>query len=273
MAHFWQRKRAPGAQVPAWRGTLLAEDRPFARRLSQAIAKRIPVKPVRSKLTQAIASLSFDDVPRSATLDGAAAMESAGVRGTYYVCGAHTGTTFEGLEQHRRDDLERLSDAGHEIGCHTFAHQDATLVDATARTRDHDANRAFAADVLAGELPATFAYPYGSTSIPAKLFYSKRFLACRGVFAGLNAGLIDFSELRAVGLESHRGFDPAHVIDLVAEARAKAAWLIFFTHDVSPAPSPFGCRRQELEAVLGALSDAGVDVLPVKDAAARVRAG
>jgi peptidoglycan/xylan/chitin deacetylase (PgdA/CDA1 family) len=250
----------------------LAQERPFARRLSQAIAKRIPVKPVRSKLTRAIASLSFDDVPRSATLAGAEAMQSGGVRGTYYVCGAHTGGAFEGLEQHDNGDLERLRAAGHEIGCHTFAHQDATLVGEAARKRDHAANQAFAGEALGGELPATFAYPYGSTSIRSKLFYSKRFLACRGVFAGLNAGVIDFSELRAVPIESHR-FDQARLTDLVAEARERAAWLVFFTHDVAPDPSPFGCRRKELEAVIGALADAGVEVLTVKAAAARVLAG
>jgi peptidoglycan/xylan/chitin deacetylase (PgdA/CDA1 family) len=250
----------------------LAQARPFARRLSHAIAKRIPVRPLRSNLARALASLSFDDVPRSATLAGAAAMESAGVRGTYYVCGAHTGGSFEGIEQHGRADLERLRAAGHEIGCHTFTHQDATLVGEAARARDHDANQAFVSDALAGERPTTFAYPYGSTSIRSKVFYSKRFTACRGVFAGLNAGLIDLAELRAVPIESHR-FDAARVTDLVAEARDRAAWLIFFTHDVSPDPSPFGCRRQELEAVIGALADGGVEVLTVKDAAARVVAG
>jgi peptidoglycan/xylan/chitin deacetylase (PgdA/CDA1 family) len=251
----------------------LAPVRPFARRVSQAVAKRIPVKPVRSKLARAVASLSFDDVPRSATIAGAEAMEAAGVRGTYYVCGGHTGAMFEGLEQHDRADLQRLREAGHEIGCHTFAHQDASLAREADRQRDHEANRSFAADALEGDVPATFAYPYGSTSIRSKLFYSKRFLACRGVLAGVNAGVIDFAELRAFGLESHRGFDSARVADLVAEARERAAWLVFFTHDISPDPSPFGCRREELEVVIGALADAGVDVLPVKDAAARVLAG
>jgi peptidoglycan/xylan/chitin deacetylase (PgdA/CDA1 family) len=251
----------------------LAQVRPFARRVSQAVAKRIPVKPVRSRLTRAVASLSFDDVPRSATLAGAEALEAAGVRGTYYVCGAHTGGTFEGVEQHAWADLRRLREAGHEIGCHTFAHQDATLADEADRRRDHEANQSFAADALEGEIPATFAYPYGSTSIRSKLFYSKRFLTCRGVFSGLNAGVIDFAELRAFGLERHRGFEPARVADIIAKARETAAWLVFFTHDVSPDPSPFGCRREELETVIGALADAGIEVLPVKDAAARVLAG
>ncbi|HXQ12732.1 MAG TPA: polysaccharide deacetylase family protein [Caulobacteraceae bacterium] len=237
------------------------------------MAKRIPVKPVRSKLTRAVASLSFDDVPRSATMAGAEAMEAAGLRGTYYVCGGHTGATFEGLEQHDLADLRRLRDAGHEIGCHTFAHQDATVVREADRQRDHNSNLSFAAEALAGHVPATFAYPYGSTSIRSKMFYSSRFLVCRGVLAGLNAGVIDFAELRAVGLESHRGFDPVRLADLVAEARERAGWLVFFTHDVSPDPSPFGCRREELESVIGALADAAIEVLPIKDAAARVLAG
>jgi peptidoglycan/xylan/chitin deacetylase (PgdA/CDA1 family) len=250
----------------------LAQPLPLARRLSLAIGKRTPVKPVRSRLTRAVASLSFDDVPRSATLAGAAVLEAAGARGSYYVCGSHTGRTFEGADQHRLDDLSRLADAGHEIGCHTYAHLDATLAGYAARLRDHAANRAFAAEALAGEAPSTFAYPYGSTSLRSKLFYSKRFLACRGVRAGLNAGLIDLAELRAVPIESHR-FDVARVRDLAAEARERRGWLVFFTHDVAPEPTRYGCRREELEAVVGALADADIEVLTVRDAARRVLAG
>jgi len=250
----------------------LSQDLPFSRRLSLASGKRTPVRPVRSQLTRAVASLSFDDVPCSATLAGAEVLEGAGVRGSYYVCGSHTGGVFEGRAQHRLEDLARLRSAGHEIGCHTYAHQDATRVGHAARLRDHETNQAFAAGALDGQRPSTFAYPYGSTSLRSKLFYSKRFLACRGVYPGLNAGVIDLAELRAVPIESHR-FDLGRIRDLAAQAEDRAAWLIFFTHDVSPEPTPYGCRPAELAAVVGALADAGIEVLPVKDAAARVLAG
>jgi peptidoglycan/xylan/chitin deacetylase (PgdA/CDA1 family) len=245
---------------------------PFSRRLSLAIGKRTPVRPVRSKLREAVASLSFDDVPQTATQAGADVMEQAGVRGSYYVCGSHTGGAFEGRAQHELADLVRLREAGHEIGCHTYAHQDATLVGHGARRRDHAANQAFAAEALGGDRLITFAYPYGSTSFRSKLFYSRRFMACRGVFAGLNVGVIDLAELRAVPIESH-AFDISRVRALAAEAKDRAAWLIFFTHDVQPEPSPYGCRREELDQVVGALADAGIEVLPVREAAARVLAG
>ncbi len=272
MACFWQSRVGLTASVPARNPTFLAQPLPLARRLYLKLGKHTPVKPVRSKLTEAIASFSFDDVPRSATLAGAEVLEAAGVRGAYYVCGSHTGSVFEGTEQHSVDDLKRLSRAGHEIGCHTFAHHDATLVGEAARLSDHAANQAFATEALAGERPSTFAYPYGSTSLRSKLFYSKRFLACRGVAPGLNAGIIDMAELRAEPIESHR-FDLARVRDLATAARRRRGWLVFFTHDVAPEPTKYGCRPAELEAVVAAILEAGVEILTVRDAARRVLAG
>jgi len=239
------------------------------RRVSQALAKRTPLNPVRSKLTEAVASLTFDDVPKSATEAGARVLEANGLNGTFYVCGGHTGAAFEGMRQHDLADLKRLRDAGHEIGCHTFSHQDATRAGAPARRRDHEANRAFMSDALEGDRLSSFAYPYGATSLAAKLFYARRFFTCRGVFRGLNKGWVDFSELKAHPIESW-DFDAGQMMDLVAEARDRAGWLIFYTHDVSDEPTRFGCTPRNLETVVEILADAGVETLPVKAAASRV---
>jgi hypothetical protein len=63
------------------------------------------------------------------------------------------------------------------------------------------------------------------------------------------------------------------VRDLVAEAKDRNAWIIFFTHDVGPDPSDYGCTPQNLEDVITTLNDAGIDALPVKAAAAKVMFG
>jgi peptidoglycan/xylan/chitin deacetylase (PgdA/CDA1 family) len=239
------------------------------RRASLAIAKRTPVRPVRSRLAGPVASIAFDDAPRSATRAGAEALERAGVRGTYYLCGAHAGGRFEGQVQHDLADARRLALAGHEIGCHGFSHLDATLAPSARLEEDHARNLAWIADEVGAGAPRSFAYPFGATSWRAKRFYSARFATCRGVLGGLNAAWIDLAELRAF-LVSSRRFDARRIARLARLARRRTAWLILFTHDVCDAPSPYGCRPHELSALVRILRDEGLDVLPVATAADRV---
>jgi len=78
--------------------------------------------------------------------------------------------------------------------------------------------------------------------------------------------------LRAIGIE-RRQFDLGRVRDLIAEAKARHAWIIFLTHDVGPDPSDYGCTPQNLEDVIMLLKDAGIETLPVKAAAAKAMFG
>ena len=49
---------------------------------------------------------------------------------------------------------------------------------------------------------------------------------------------------------------------------AGGGWLIFFSHDVSDDPSPYGCTPVMLEHALATLAAAGIAALPVKHALA-----
>ena len=74
-----------------------------------------------------------------------------------------------------------------------------------------------------------------------------------------------------MGIES-RSHDMGRVKALIDEAKAKTGWLIFYTHDVDDNPTAHGCRPKDLEDVIGALSDANIQTLPVRDAAQLVLA-
>ncbi|MFN9149163.1 MAG: polysaccharide deacetylase, partial [Hyphomonadaceae bacterium] len=140
------------------------------------------------------------------------------------------------------------------------------------RDQDRQANADFMRKTLGDVMMTSFAYPYGAVSLAAKAYYARQFFTCRGVYRGLNTGRVDFSELRAIGIE-RRQHDIGKVRDLVAEAKARHAWIIFFTHDVGPDPSDYGCTPQNLEDVITTLKDAGIETLPVKAAAAKVMFG
>lgn len=238
-------------------------------RITNKLASSRSAKQVVSNLHAPLASISFDDIPHSAARIGAPILEAAGLRGTFYMCGGHTGQTFEGRPQHELNDLIALARNGHEIACHTFGHPNVVNLQDSERAKDVAENADFIVGQVSTHIPTSFAYPFGRVSGRAKAFYAGHFLSCRGVYAGVNAGTMDFSELRAVGIES-RSHDMGRVRAYIDEAKAKNGWLIFFTHDVDDNPTPHGCRPNDLENVIQALADAGLATLPVRDVASRV---
>lgn len=235
-------------------------------------ARVLPGNPVRSRLEGAIASISFDDIPASAARIGAPILEAAGVRGTFYMCGGHAGGAFEGRVQHDVADIRALHDAGHEIACHSFAHPNVARIDDGAREADRTRNAGFVRDTLGDVQMSSFAYPYGAISPGAKRFYASRFLTCRGVRWGLNTGVADFADLRAIAVE-RRLHDRGRLREVIAKAVDTRSWIIFFTHDVEADPSPWGCTPDDLQDLLCALADAAVPVRPVRAAAAKVMFG
>jgi peptidoglycan/xylan/chitin deacetylase (PgdA/CDA1 family) len=243
----------------------------LANRLVNRLSQLVPARAIVSRLRAPLASISFDDIPVSAARTGGPILEQAGVRGTYYVCGGHTNQRFEERDQHSPDDIRALHAAGHEIACHSFNHPLVTRLDDAARAQDLDANADWMADLTGGARPTSFAYPYGLTSIAAKRFYASRFQTCRGVQQGVNSGRMDFSDLKAIGIERKR-HDPARVRQQIEAACARNGWIIFYTHDVTDQPTDYGCHPQDLLDVVQALQAAGVEILPVRDAVARVLA-
>jgi peptidoglycan/xylan/chitin deacetylase (PgdA/CDA1 family) len=174
-----------------------------------------------------------------------------------------------GIEYYTPEDLAQIQGAGHEIGCHTFSHHYGTGVRSKLLAADTDRNQAFVSGLL-GDYPlSSFAYPYGDVSPRTKRLFSRRFPTSRGIRWGVNAGLIDLAQLKAIGLE-HKAWNPAAIERAVAGAARRKGWIIFFTHDVSEAPSPFGATPEMLDHALACVRAAGIDILPVKHALARV---
>lgn len=220
-------------------------------------------------LAAPIASFTFDDFPRSAWTVGGPIMAAAGVRGSYYVSGGFEGQTRDGIEHFRRDDLAALHEAGHEVGCHTFDHLRLT----TASRADADAtiarNAAFVRETLGDVAMTSFAYPYGDVTIPTKRYIGTKFPIARGIWDKVNTGRADMNQLRSVGME-RKSFDRIDFDAHIAETVANKGWLIFYSHDVDEDPTAYGCRPGQLEDMIARVKAAGIEILPVKDAAARI---
>jgi peptidoglycan/xylan/chitin deacetylase (PgdA/CDA1 family) len=240
--------------------------------LNRRITARLPLKPVRSRLSAPIVSFTFDDFPKSAWTTGGAILAEHGAKGTYYLSGGFEGRRIDGLDYFDADDLRAAAAAGHEIGCHTFSHERTWSLDDVSLMDDVERNAAFVQDVLGDYVLSSFAYPYGEASPRTKLAFGRRFPTSRGIRKGVNAGVVDLSQLKAVGIEA-RSWAPTVIEAMVDQVRRKGGWLIFFTHDVSDDPSPYGATPEMLAHALRTAKAAGIETTPVKHALARLTFG
>ena len=239
----------------------------LADRVAAALTRRLPVKPAPVRFEHPVASLSFDDFPRSAWSVGGPILARWGCRATYYAAGRYCGISEDGIDYYDRDDLRAVAAAGHEIGCHSFGHLHGTKTGSAMLEADMDANARFLAEALGDSRTASFAYPYGEASPRTKAMAARRFATARGIYPGVNRGWTDLSQLKAAPLEA-RSWSAAAVEALVEDARSNGGWLIFFSHDVSDTPSPYGATPAMLEHALKTLAAAGIATLPVKHALA-----
>ncbi|HWY60343.1 MAG TPA: polysaccharide deacetylase family protein [Rhizomicrobium sp.] len=233
-------------------------------RLDGLISRAIQVKPVLLRGARAVASITFDDFPKSAWVQGGPVLERRGVRGTYYTAGVFCGRTEDGTVFYDKQDLLALAAEGHEIGCHSFGHRSSPKLSAGALAEDFRRNGEFLEDVLGGPSLESFAFPFGHASVTTKRFYADRFSSVRGVRYGVNEGQVDLAQLRVVPLEIRR-WNQKRIDAAIERAVQSRGWLIFYTHDVSESPSPYGSTPAMLDWAL-ARAAATMQILPVREA-------
>ena len=241
-------------------------------RVRHMITEFVPIKPYCIKSDQGLVSFTFDDIPHTAAAAGGAILSRHGVAGTYYVCGGLTGAKEQGIPCHSRADLEALARDGHELGVHTFRHLSVPSLSKTEFDHEAHESDAFIRSIVAGAQVASFAYPFGRCNLRSKRWAAKRYATARGISPGFNEGWTDLAQLKAVPLYSGR-IDEAGVRAMVKQAIARKAWLIFYTHDVSDSPSPYGCTAALLETAVHHATVLGACILPVKSALDAIAAG
>ncbi len=215
-----------------------------------------------------VVSFTFDDFPRSAWINGGAILERYGQRGTYYAALGMAGTANHLGPMFELADLREAHASGHEIACHTFSHRDCARIPAAEIAAEIDRNAAALSAALAGASIDNFAYPFGGVSQSAKTALAKRFASSRGTGRGLNRGTVDLADLFSTSLYS-RNFDRARLCQLIEDAQAENAWLIFYTHDVAEEPSPFGCTPAHFQSIVAYAAE-NMPVLPVRDVLTRL---
>jgi len=218
-------------------------------------SKYVYVKP-----SNAIVSFTFDDVPGSAFTNGRVILDEYGKKGTFYIA-----MSLIREMQNVENELAKVIDGGHELGCHTFGHLCLTKYNKHEIELDLDSNQ----KEFNGLVPAysfkNFAYPFGRVNTTAKSVTLKRFESARSVEAGINSGFTDLNRLKAIKL--YEGLHPPEYafeqIDVVINI---GGWLIFYTHDVRADFSRYGCSPNYFRKVIQYCCQSGVEVLSVENA-------
>ena len=244
-------------------------DRSLKGKLRRRFVRLAHRRPLQMAPARPMVSFAFDDAPLTAVLDGAMTLEGRGVRGTYFVSAGLAGTEAPMGICGRADDYRRLQAAGHEIGCHTYSHLDCGQADGDTARADATRN-ALALSAWGITTPSTFAYPYGDVGSGPKRALSQRFALLRALHPGVIEKGSDLNQTPAVGIEGPTGEATAR--RWMAEAVARDAWLILYTHDVRPDPSPWGCTAEALGRLVDEALAADFDIVTVAEGLRRLQA-
>lgn len=230
----------------------------FARNSGRFLFRR----PIVIRTERPIITFTFDDFPRTALLGGGGILNSFGLSGTFYTALGSLGKDSPSGEMFCLDDLKQAIDQGHELGCHTFSHDDSWHTKPSAFESSIMRNRAALSELIPGARFESFSYPLSSPQPMVKRAAARHFRCCRGGGQKFNTGTADLNQLSAYFLEKARG-DIQSVKDLIDANRKASGWLIFATHDVSPNPSPYGCAPQFFENVVRYAMESGALVVSI----------
>ena len=238
---------------------------PLLRRVRRRIARHLPTKPFVMRNDAPLVSFTFDDVPDSAYTNGAVVLDEFGIRGTFYIASGNCGTIDTYWRVFDREQVRAIYGCGHEIGCHTFSHAAVDDLDAYAMEEECRRNLKMMQELCPGIKLTNFCYPYGVVSLPRKLQLQKHFDTCRGIFEGVNTGIIDLGLLKVIELYD-RTLSRDKLRHILRRACDRNGWVIFYVHDVAQQPSHMGCTPSLLRATIEAVRAEGMPCLSIRQA-------
>jgi peptidoglycan/xylan/chitin deacetylase (PgdA/CDA1 family) len=234
-------------------------------RVTNRLARHWRTAPFQLRNERPLVSFTFDDVPKSAVTTGVRILDEYQARATFYVAGGLVDKWSGNWTGLSADDIVGLHRSGHEIACHTFSHPRVIDLDADAMNAEIERNRRYLRALDPSIRLENFAYPYGLASLPHKRQLGKVFRSSRGILPGINSGIVDLQLLRSTPLIDCQT-DPEAIDRAFDEAIAKNGWLIFYSHDVEAAPSPYGCSPSLLRHALDAAARRNIPIVTVADA-------
>jgi peptidoglycan/xylan/chitin deacetylase (PgdA/CDA1 family) len=234
-------------------------------RVSNRLSRYFSTRPFKLRNERPMVSFTFDDFPESAATDGVSILDQYKAKATFYVAGNLVDKPCDHWQGVSAGGIVELHRRGHEIACHTFSHQAATELDARRLATEIAQNRKYLLGLDPSIEIENFAYPYGLGSVWRKGQLAKTFRSSRGIIPGINSGVVDLQYLRSTPL-INQNIDEAGIESAFDELIDANGWLIFYGHDVTAKPSPFGCTPSLLRYALDAAAKRNVAIKTVAGA-------
>ncbi len=220
------------------------------------------------KFDRGMMSVTFDDFPRSAWLNGGPILRRVGARATYYVSGCFCDGTMDGVPYYRSADLKEIVSDGHELGCHTFDHVSTFETDVETYDASVQRNRRFVDQLLPGYQMRSHALPYGHARVAHRRALARAFDAVRGARRPRQTQRNDRTLLRAAGLEECQT-STVNWPKLIAMTARCRGWLIVYIHGVTDRPGPHDTRPEILEGVLSTAAEHGLGFATISEVLSR----
>jgi peptidoglycan/xylan/chitin deacetylase (PgdA/CDA1 family) len=209
-----------------------------------------------------VVSFTFDDFPESAAKNGSRVLESYDLCGTFYASFGLAGTSWNSERYFTNEEMVEVYKRGHEIGCHTYDHTNCYQASKGSIAANCKKNQTFIKD-FADISMTSFAYPYGDFDTTAKNAIENIYASARTTKPGINVAQTDLYALKSVPFYQIQGKN--YIVNWLDKLDCSGGWLIFFTHDVQPNPSVFGCSEEFLKSVVEECVKRGFLIMPVKD--------
>jgi peptidoglycan/xylan/chitin deacetylase (PgdA/CDA1 family) len=225
--------------------------------------------PIKMRNQIPLISFTFDDAPKTAFDNGGCILKKYQLSATFYISLSMLGQDSPSGVIGSFVDLEYAYKNGHEIGCHTFSHENAWNVTPRIFEQSIIENLSQLKKIFPCNPFKTFAYPYGSATPMVKKIINKYYLCGRGGGQRINVGIADLNFLNSCFIDELHGVERPTMDALTALIRINSlnkGWLIFATHDVANKPSRYGCTPERLEKIIEYSLQSGATVLPVEKA-------
>lgn len=216
-------------------------------------------------------SFTFDDVPESTFLHAQPILEKYQFRGTFYLSLCFLELDGVKAPLYSRDNIIACMSSGHELGCHTYRHihfyqtSNSGVIENSIRANQEKLK----AQGIQEDFE-NFSYPYGEQTRRSKKIAAKFFKTCRGIDHGINRDTVDLHNLKAVRLyERQHSID--EILSILEDFDKSGGWLIFYTHDVQPNFSEYGCSPGYFERVVRQCKGLNIAVKTVRDGAKSLR--
>lgn len=214
-------------------------------------------------------SVTFDD-GWEVTYDGAMPLlQKYGIHSTQYI--------LSGVEENPEylswSQVNKIKEAGHEIGCHTDTHPDLKLLDDGDIMAQLTAcnNKVYKET---GVSVKNFASPYGSADERTLTEIRKMYKSQRNTNGDSSNGVTEvdvnlrknFNRYNIIGMTVKRDTSPQEIQALVDFAIKNNGWLVLTYHQADDGGSKYGIDTKNLEAQLQVLNRSSARIVTVDQA-------